>query len=123
VIEEKCGASDAVISSTLQSLVSACMLTKDNARTEDVCRRLIQVSGKSTSTTARMQKSMATSMLASIYMQTGRMDEGMRMMKEASGSMQQQQGSTDGYAKAIQQEMLEIEKQIDNSEEAALGKL
>lgn len=119
-IEDKCGAPDAMVASTLQYLASAAMVTKNNAVAESAARRLLALSEKMQTPAAAMKKSSALGVLGGLYMQSGRMEEGMRMLKQVSTGMQAG-GDTQAYAQAFQDEYAAIDKAVDASEEKALG--
>ena len=113
-IESKCSASDAMRGTTLQYLISAAMVNKNNRQAEDAARQLITVSDKQSGGASAMRKRLAQSMLGSIYMQTGRMNEGMQIMKDVSSNM----GSTDDkeITKIYTDEFNECDKLVDDSE-------
>ncbi len=114
-IEDRCGASDLLLSNTLQYLCSGCVAGKDFAQAEAACKRLISVAGSMQSPTAVMKKNMGTGMLVSIYMQTGRMAEGASMAKDLSGAFAQ--AKSNDLTAAYQADYNAVEKQVDESEE------
>lgn len=116
-IEDKCGASDLLVSNTLQNLCSGCVAGKDLGKGEEACKRLISVAGRMQSPTAAMKKNMGTGMLVSIYMQTGRMSEGASLAKDLSGAYGQANSSN--LTAAYQADYNAVEKQVDESEEIA----
>lgn len=115
-IQDKCGAAD-MMQSTLQSLISVHMMTKNNAKAEQAARMLINVADKVPTANSAMKKRMATAMLGSIYMQSGRMQEGLSLMKDMGSGMPQ--GNPEDMAKAFQNEFKEQEKKADDSELAS----
>ncbi len=113
-IEQKCQASDCVQASTLQSLLSACMVAKDNQQAEQTAKQLLAISAKQSGAVAAINKRMAMGSLGSIYIQSGRVDEGMKLMKELSSSMSTE--SAADASKTYTSEYVEGEKQVDQSE-------
>lgn len=114
-IEQKNGASENLIAVTLQSLISSTMSSKDTKGAEEAATQLLAVSAKQSGAGAAMSKRMATGMLGGIYIQTGRMNEGMRLMKELSGSASQQQSAAE-ITKEYQATYNENERMVDQSE-------
>lgn len=118
-IEAQKKASDIMVETTLRSLSSVCMMTKDFSKGQEVCRRLLSLAERDNSPAAPMKKAMTTSMLAGMYMQSGRTQEGLSMMKSVSGQMTPQ--ATKEYAKANQELYRLVEKEADRAEEKRLG--
>lgn len=83
-LEDEQNAPDALVAGTLQKMISACMMAQDNAHVELAAKRLIALADKIGGPVGNMQKSMATAMLGSVYMKSGRMGEGMQLMKSMS---------------------------------------
>jgi hypothetical protein len=115
-IQDKCGAAD-MMQSTLQSLISVYMMTKNFGKGEETCRKLMKVADSVPTANSAMKKKMATAMLGSIYMQAGRMQEGLNLMKDMGSGMQQ--GSPEDMAKSMQNDFKEQEKKADDSELAS----
>lgn len=116
--EEKSGATAALKAQTMQALLASCMLTRNLSRAEQVCKALIALSESNPGPMSTMKRAMATSMLAGVYMQTGRMNEGMQMMKGSSSAMTP--ASTQDYGNAMKAEFTTVEKEVDQSEESVL---
>ncbi|MBX9685554.1 MAG: tetratricopeptide repeat protein, partial [Candidatus Obscuribacterales bacterium] len=114
-IEQKCGADNKIIGSTLQSLLSLNMSNKHNAQAEQTAKQLLEVSTSQQGVLASTNKNMATAMLGSIYMQSGRMDEGMRLMKSMANQAQTRTDPSETAA-AFKSVFADIEKQVDESE-------
>lgn len=115
-IEDQVSAPDTVKAITLQNLMSSGMMAQNNNKVEQSARRLIEIAGKQDGPLGTMQKSMATAMLGAVYMKSGRLNEGMALMKNM-GQMQRPdpQQSTD----AMKQSYLAQEAIFDKSEEEA----
>ena len=92
------------------------MQAKDFKRGENACRQILVLVEKSDSPAKPMKKMMATSMLAGILMQSGRMQEGMQLMQSMSGSMQMNQQNTQEYTAALKAEWDEVEKKSEEAE-------
>jgi len=107
-IEQKVQASDQIIATTMESLLPACMANKDTKEAELIAKQLLAISNKQSGAAAANNKRIATGVLGSIYIQTGRVDEGVKMMKEMS--------STPADANAYKARKAEIEKKTDQSE-------
>lgn len=118
-IEGQRKASDIMVECTLRSLSSACMLTKDFSKGEEVCQKLIALADKDSSPIAPMKKAMTTSMLAGIYIQSGRTQEGISMMKNVSGQLTPEAAKE--YGKVTGEVYKEVEKEADAAEEKSLG--
>lgn len=82
--QTKANADPRMIASTASQLASTCMLARDLSRGEQVCRQLQEISDQLTGSYKAYAKMTATSLLGGIYMQTGRMSEGMALMKQIS---------------------------------------
>lgn len=119
-IEEKLAPSPSLQAQTLQSYSSVLMLTKNFGKAEQVCKRLISLSEKLPGTIGASKKQIATSLLGGIYMQSGRMNEGMQIMKQMSSSAVNQ--SPTEIVKAATDEFNNIEKEYDESEEKSFAK-
>ncbi len=113
-IEKQCKASDVVMAGTLTSLISVSMLNKDLKETEDSARLLLAISERQSGASAANNKRLAISMLGSVYMQSGRTNEGLSLMKQVADLMKA--GSTEDYSNAYMSDYKEIEKEIDASE-------
>jgi hypothetical protein len=100
-----------------QILLSACMMNKDMSKAEETAKRLLQIADKLSGPSAEMKKHMATAMLGGIYMQTGRRNEGMELMKSL-GKMSRDNAA---YADLVKQEYATLEKTVDASEEAGFS--
>jgi len=114
--EEAYGADDATKNTTLNKLASSCLQGKDFKKGENACRQILALAEKSDSPAKSMKKMMATSMLAGILMQSGRMQEGMQLMQNMSGSMQMTQQNTQEYTAALKAEWEEVEKKSEEAE-------
>lgn len=115
--EEAYGADDATKNTTLNKLASSCMQAKDFIRGENACRQILALVEKSDSPAKPMKKMMATSMLAGMMMQSGRMQEGMQLMQNMAGSgAQMNQQNTQEYTAALKAEWDEVEKKSEEAE-------
>lgn len=116
--EEAYGADDATKNTTLNKLASSCMQAKDFKKGENACRQILVLAEKSDSPAKSMKKMMATSMLAGILMQSGRMQEGMQLMQSMSGAgnMQMTQQNTQEFTAALKAEWEEVEKKSEEAE-------
>ena len=101
-----------------QILLSVCMMNKDMNQAEETAKRLQLIADKLSGTSAEMKKRMATAMLGGIYMQSGRRNEGVELMKSLGGKMSRDNAS---YAETVKQEYATIEKTVDASEEAGFS--
>lgn len=115
-IEQREKASNNLQAHTLLTLASACLFTKNHGKGEQVSKQLMSVAEKIPGPTGANKKQLAASTLGSIYMQTGRMNEGMRLMQEAAGAAQTMK-SPEEFIKASTEEIAAIEKEFDDSEE------
>lgn len=115
-IEKNCQASDSVLATCLQSLLSAYIVTKKHSEAEIAAKELLAISQRQKSPLAPLNRRMALSMLGSIYMQTGRMNEGLKLMQEVAEGMKLD-GAQD-QAQIYSKEYAAIEKEIDKSEYA-----
>jgi hypothetical protein len=107
-IEQKVQASDQIVATTMESLLPACMANKDTKEAELIARQLLAISARQTGAAAANNKRMAAGVLGSIYIQSGRVDEGMKLMKEVS--------STPADPDAYKNRKMQIEKAADQSE-------
>ncbi|MCW5823302.1 MAG: tetratricopeptide repeat protein [Cyanobacteria bacterium TGS_CYA1] len=115
--EEAYGADDATKNTTLNKLASSCLQAKDFKRGENACRQILVLVEKSDSPAKPMKKMMATSMLAGMMMQSGRMQEGMQLMQNMAGSgAQMNQQNTQEYTAALKAEWDEVEKKSEEAE-------
>jgi tetratricopeptide (TPR) repeat protein len=114
--EEAYGADDATKNTTLNKLASSCLQGKDYKKGENACRQILVLAEKSDSPAKSMKKMMATSMLAGILMQSGRMQEGMQLMQNMSGNMQMNAQNTQEYTAALKAEWEEVEKKSEEAE-------
>lgn len=113
-IEEKCQANPSSKAATLQSLISCSMTNKNNRQAEDAAKKMLAIADQLPGAAAAMNKRMAQSMLGSIYMQSGRMNEGMQLMKEVSASMSAVSPAETTKAYTVQ--WAEADKQADEAE-------
>jgi len=114
--EEAYGADDATKNTTLNKLASSCLQGKDYKKGENACRQILVLAEKSDSPAKSIKKMMATSMLAGILMQSGRMQEGMQLMQNMSGNMQMNAQNTQEYTAALKAEWEEVEKKSEEAE-------
>lgn len=119
-IEEKLSPSLSLQAQTLQSYSSVLMLTRNFGKAEQVCKRLISLSEKLPGPAGATKKQLATSVLGGIYIQSGRMNEGMQIMQQMGNSAVNQ--STTEIVKAATDEFNSIEKEYDESEEKTFPK-
>ena len=75
---------------------------------ESIAKKLLALSDKQTGAAAANNKRVATGVLSSIFIQTGRVDQGMALMKDLNKS----KPDTDAY----KARKVEIEKTTDQSE-------
>lgn len=113
-IEDKKDAAISLKAITLQSLLSASMLNKNTQQTEEVAKKLIAVSEKQEGLLGAQNKRMASSMLGAVYMQTGRMNEGIAIMKSVSTEMNKT--SAADTSKAIMEQYNDADKSSDEAE-------
>lgn len=118
-IEKAKNASDDMLDTTLRSKYSACMLTKDLGEGEKVCLKLVDLASKDTSPIAGTRKAMTNSMLAGIYMQSGRTQEGIAMMQESAGHLTPE--ASKQYGEATAEVYKKVEREVDAAEEKAMG--
>lgn len=116
-IEKKISADPAIQAPTMQYLLTMYLSNKNNSAAESMAKQILSLPDSAGSTIA-MKKQTAKASLGGIYMQTGRMQEGMELMKQLS-----QGGASAGteLAKAFQSEYLRVEKIFDTDEEKAIG--
>lgn len=95
---------------SLQQGASMCIMAKENGKGEQLCKQLLEVSDQLTGAMKSTFKMTATSLLGSIYMQTGRMGEGMALMKQIS----QPAGGQD-YAQQLTTDYTGMEKLADET--------
>ena len=107
-IEKKVQAGNQIIATTMESLLPACLANKDTKQAELVAGQLLSISEKQTGAAAANNRRMAKGVLSSIYIHSGRVDEGMKLLKELS-SIPVDPG-------AYQARKAEIEKTTDQSE-------
>lgn len=98
--------------STLQQLISMCIISKETGKGEQACKQLQDLSDQLTGAMKASSKMIATSMLGSIYMQTGRMSEGMALMKQISGS---QPAYSQEYTQQITADYTAMEKLAEDA--------
>ncbi|MBY0549656.1 MAG: hypothetical protein K2W95_20430 [Candidatus Obscuribacterales bacterium] len=98
--------------STLQQLISMCIMNKDLGKGEQACKQLMELSDQLTGAMKASSKMTASSMLGSIYMQTGRMNEGMTLMKQLSGS---QPANSQEYSQQLMADYTAMEKLADDA--------
>jgi tetratricopeptide (TPR) repeat protein len=115
-LEDDRSAPDTIIAATLNKMVSACMAVHDNANVELAAKRLIPLAEKIGGPTANMQKSMAAAMLGMVYMKSGRMSDGIQLMK-SMGHVQKQ--SPEDITKAAKDAFAADNAVYDKSEEAS----
>ncbi len=118
-IEQQLSPSNSLQAHTLQSYASTLMLTRNMGKAEQVCKRLIAIAEKIPGASGTSKKQIATSLLGGIYMQSGRMNEGMRIMQEVG---QAAQPSMTDLVKANTEEYEATEKEYDESEEKSFSK-
>ena len=117
-IEEKIGADDAIKSATMQMMLSMYLSARNNSKAEAVAKQLLAMPNV-TSGNAAVRKNTALGALGSIYMQTGRMNEGMELLKQVSTTMTAQTGAD--TTRAYKEEYERYEKIVDEAEEKGLA--
>lgn len=114
-LEDQLNAPDLLIAVTLQNLLATGLSTKDNAKIEQIAKRLIPLSDKMAGDFGAMEKRTATAILAMIYIKSGRQNEALALSKSLS-SIPQLDRST--YAKTAKDTYAADEAVFDKSEEA-----
>lgn len=114
-IDDQVSAPDLVTSIALQNILSTSMMTGNNAKGEQTARRLMQLADKQGGAFGTMQKRMAVGMLGGIYIKSGRLNEGMELMKSIS-----QLPRSDGQdmAQSLKETYASAEALVDKAEEA-----
>jgi tetratricopeptide (TPR) repeat protein len=117
-IEEQCNADDSIVAATLSAMASPCAMLKLNDKSEACYKRLLEIADRGKVANAAVLKTMASGMLGGLYMSTGRLEQGMNLIKKVQGAAQQ---SPDAIAKSSLQEFIKVETLIDEAEQKALG--
>ncbi len=115
-IEKASQASQQMQAACLQSLLSACMSSKSYGEAERAAKQLLEISEKQSGMSAALNKRMALSMLGSLYMQSGRMNEGMKLMQEVANSMKSAEEDSKQMASSYGESYAAIEKEFDESD-------
>ncbi len=113
-IEQHQNAPDTVQLRALQHLVSACMASKENGKAEEAAKRMASLADKVGGPIGTMQKNFAIGMLGSLYMQSGRTQEGLQLMKSMAGAARANPGD---IGKALQDSFQSDEAFFDKAEE------
>lgn len=116
-IEKKVSADLGIQASAMQHLMTAHLTTKNNSAAESVAKQILDLPDTAGSAIA-MKKQTAKATLGSIYMQTGRMQEGMAIMQQI---VPPNASAGADMMKAFQSEYTRTEKIFDDAEEKALG--
>ena len=115
-IEDQLSAPDLIQAITLQNLLSTGMMTNDNGKVEQVAKRLMTVADKLGGAFGGMQKRSALAMLGMVYMKSGRLNEGMNLMKSMP---QSDRLNNDEVTKAVKEAYATDETLVDKAEEAS----
>lgn len=118
-IEEACDACDSIIADTLTALNTTYMMQKNPSKSEGVCKRLLAIANKGTVGNAAILKTTCTATLGGLMMQTGRLQEGLELMKQISASAQQTPPAA--AAKQSFEELVKVEQIVDEAEQKAFG--
>ena len=116
-LEKKLSADPAIQAPTMQYVMTMYLSSKNNSGAEGMAKQILNLPDTAGSTIA-MKKQTARASLGGIYMQSGRMQEGMEMLKSIippTGNMGQE------LAKAFQAEYTHLEKLFDDAEEKEIG--
>ncbi len=115
-LEDQQNAPDAIVAATLQNMITTCTSVQDNAHAEQAAKRLIPLAEKIGGATGNMQKRMAVTMLGVIYMKSGRMNEGMQLMRSMSNMPKP---NKEDFADTMKHTFTADEAIYDKSEEAS----
>jgi tetratricopeptide (TPR) repeat protein len=120
-IEDKCNAPDDFLGSTIQSLLSAMTMSKNNSGMEQMCKRLLEIADRSPQDpTAASKRAVATAFLMRAYLESGRRDEAMRMQKQLAAGTPKSMSKDN--MQVYQDAYTSMEKKIDDAEMAAFKK-
>lgn len=116
-IEEALDAGDSIIAETLTALNTTYMMERNSQKSEGVCKRLLTIANKGTVGNAAILKTTCTATLGGLMMQTGRLQEGLEMMKQISSGA----GKTPPAVAAKQSfdELVKVEQIVDEAEQKA----
>jgi hypothetical protein len=114
-LEDQQNASESIVAATLQNLLSASMLAKDQAKAEETGKRLLPLSEKEGGPIGQMHMRMAAGSVGSIYMKSGRMNEGMQLLKSISRLPRTDESA---FAKTAKESYAANEALFDKAEEA-----
>lgn len=117
-IEDECHANDSIVAGTLTPLVTAASALKNVPKTESVCKRLLVIANDGRVKNAAMLKTMAIGVLGGLYVQAGRFQEGMGLMKQIAT---QKPPEAAEIQQASMQEFIKIEQLFDESEQRAFA--
>lgn len=118
-IEEACDAGDSIIADTLTALNTTYMMEKNASKSEGVCKRLLSIANKGTVGNAAVLKATCTATLGGLLMQTGRLQEGLEMMKQIGTGATQMAPAV--IAKQSFDELVKVEQIVDAAEEKAFS--
>ncbi len=118
-LQDQLKAPDSLLAQTMANAISACMMSKDNAKVEQVCTRLTPIAEKEGGTVGQIHKRTAVAMLGSVYMKSGRMNEGMQLFKSMSKAHATDQKE---MTQAMQDSNAANDALVDAAEEAAFLK-
>jgi tetratricopeptide (TPR) repeat protein len=116
-IEKKISADPAIQAPTMQYLMSMYLSHRNNSAAESMAKQLLNLPDTAGSTIA-LKKQTARASLGGIYMQTGRMQEGMEIMKQMTPPSASVGAE---LTKAFQSEYVRLEKIFDADEEKSIG--
>lgn len=117
-IEDDCKADDSIVAATLQAMASPCTMLKLTDKSEANFKRLLEIADRGRVTNALMLKSMSTTMLGGLYMSTGRLQQGMNLIKQMQSMTPQ---SPEQIQKVQLQEFVRVETLIDEAEQKTIG--
>lgn len=116
-IEKMISADPSIQALTMQYLMTMYLSSKNFSAAEDMAKQIMNLPDAANSNIG-MKKQTAIASLSGIYMQTGRMAEGLEIMKQ----MKTPSASTgEDMAKSNQNEYVRLEKIFDSDEEKLLG--
>ncbi len=90
------------------------MASKENGKAEEAAKRMASLADKVGGPIGTMQKNFAIGMLGSLYMQSGRTQEGLQLMKSMAGAARANPGD---IGKALQDSFQSDEAFFDKAEE------
>jgi tetratricopeptide (TPR) repeat protein len=118
-LEDQQGAPDLIVAVTLQYVLMTSMAAKDQAKTEEMGKRLLPLAEKEGGTFGQMQMRMAAGSLGAMYMKSGRMNEGMQLIRSIAQLPRPNQADVANSAK---ESYAAVDVLFDKAEEATFPK-